>query len=90
MKRISPYPEFCGRVRYSFLRPNAGVRNDDREAINLAIHIFIWDRCKFLPLGQRTRGELEIIKGLHRAIFEMETDSIIGEDFRINGASTKA
>ena len=89
MERISTYPQFFGRVHNGFLRPISGVRNDDREAIDLAVLIFIWDGCKCVPFKERPGRYLKTIKGLHRAVFEMEPDSMVGEDFRINGASTK-
>ena len=90
MEWISTYPEFFWRVHNSFLRPIASVGNDDRESINLAVLIFIWNSCKCMPFQERSCGYLEAIKGLHRAVFEMESDSMIGQDFWINFASTKA
>ena len=90
MQGISAYPEFFGWVHYRFLRPITGIRNDNRKAINLAVLIFIRNRRECVPFQKGSRRYLETIKGLHRAVFEMEADGMIGKDFRVDIAATKA
>ena len=89
MERKSTYPEFLGRVHYNILRPIAGVRDDNREANDLAVLVFIRNCCECVPFEEGPRRKLETITGFYGAVFEMEPDNVIGNDFRVDIAATK-
>lgn len=89
MEWKSTYPELLGRVHYNFLRPITGVRNDEREAIDLAVLVFIRNCSERVPFEEGLCRKLETITGFYGAVFEMEPDNMIGKDFRVNVAATK-
>lgn len=76
-------------VHYNFLRPITGVRNDKREAIDLAVLVFIRNCRECVPFEEGLCRKLETITGFYGAVFEMEPDNMIGKDFRVNIAATK-
>src|SRR5436853_5427659 len=90
MHWVPPYPEFCGGVRNGLLRPITRIRNDDGEPIDLSIFVFIRNRCKCVPFEEGLCGYLETVKGLHWTVLEVESDGVIGEDFWVDIAATKA